>query len=114
MNTHYNLKNIIFIILGIIIGTVLFTLGNEDDSPGLSFIGIFLSFLIILRQILIQKKYYIPTVLIFLGFILTIFPLVLFLDKEINNYSINMLLINILGISFIILSIKKIIKIKRT
>ena len=25
MNTHYNLKNIIFIILGIIIGTVLFT-----------------------------------------------------------------------------------------
>lgn len=108
MNINYNLKNIIFIILGIIIEVTLFILGNKDDSPGLSFIGIFLSFLIILKQILIQKKYYISIVLIFLGFILTIFPLVLFLDKEINNYSINMFLINIIGISFIILAIKKI------
>ncbi len=112
MNINYNLKNIIFIILGIIIGVTLFILGNKDDSPGLSFIGIFLSFLIILKQILIQKKYYIPIVLIFLGFILTIFPLVLFLDKEINSYSINMFLINIIGISFIILAIKKIKKLK--
>lgn len=112
MNINYNLKNIIFIILGIIIGVTLFILGNKDDSPGLSFIGIFLSFLIILKQILIHKKYYIPIVLIFLGFILTIFPLVLFLDKEINSYSINMFLINIIGISFIILAIKKIKKLK--
>lgn len=65
MNINYNLKNIIFIILGIIIGVTLFILGNKDDSPGLSFIGISLSFLIILKQILIQKKYYIPIVLIF-------------------------------------------------
>ena len=74
-------------------------------------IGIIIAILILCTRL---YQLIIAIVLIFLGFILTIFPLVLFLDKEISNYSINMLLINILGIFFIILSIKKIIKIKHT
>ena len=89
MSNPFNIKNIIIIIFGIIIGSILFILGNKDDSPGLSFIGIFLGLLIILKGIFIDKKYYIPIIILFICFICTIFPLVLFLDEEINNYSIN-------------------------
>ena len=84
INNFLRFKVISLILLGIVIGITLFILGDIDDAPGLSFIGIIVSFLLIMRGIyyskIIQNGYHIPIILFVFGMMSIILPIILIID----------------------------------
>lgn len=96
------IKILLPIILGVTFGLVLFTLGNAEDAPGLSLIGIVVAFLLIMRGIyhakIMQKGYHIPIILLVFGIGGIVFPFILLLDGEIELFSIIFIMGIIIGI----------------
>lgn len=113
----FTVKSILPIMLGIIVGIVMFILGNADDAPGLSFIGLITAFLLIMRGIyhskIISNGYHIPIILLIFGVIGIIFPIILFLDGELNGLSIVVFIGNIIGIALIITALIRIKKVRK-
>ena len=108
------MKTIGFILAGIISGTTLFILGDMDDAPGLSFIGLTIAFLLVMRGIyhakIIKKGYHILLVFGAVGIIL---PIILFLDEEIKAFSPVTFIGNAVGIVMIIIAVIRIRKNKK-
>lgn len=98
-------KIIFPILLGLSVAWLLFTAGDADDSPGLSFIGLSLGFLLIMRGMyhtgIIKKGLHIPIILSVFGIVALIFPVVLWLDNEIRGLSTVTLLGVALGIALL-------------
>ncbi len=96
------LKVVLPLLMGSIIGYTLFTLGDADDSPGLSFIGLAAAFLLFMRGIyhtgLIRKGCHIPIILSVFGSVALIFPVILYLDGEIQGLSVVTFIGGITGI----------------
>lgn len=109
-----NVKTILFILLGTAIGLILFVLGEADDAPGLSAIGLLLAFLLIMRGIyyahILRRGYHIPIIVMVFGILFIIFPIMLLLDGEILKLSAVFSMMMAAGIFMIILSIISIIK----
>ena len=53
-------KVLVFFVLGALIGGILFSLGNADDAPGLSLIGLTAAFLLMMRGIYHAKIAFCP------------------------------------------------------
>ena len=83
-----NPKTILYILFGILVGAVLFFIGDADDAPGLSLIGLSAAFLLIMRGVynanLLRKGYYLPCILLVFGMVGLLLPIVLYFDQEIN------------------------------
>ena len=84
-------KVLVFFVLGALIGGILFSLGNADDAPGLSLIGLTAAFLLMMRGIyhakILRQGCHIPLVLVIYGVFGLTFPFVLFFDGEIRFFS---------------------------
>ena len=84
-------KVLLFLLAGAVIGGVLFTLGDADDAPGLSFIGLAAAFLLMMRGIyhahLLPRGLHVPLVLLVFGLVALVFPFILYLDGEIRLLS---------------------------
>lgn len=80
------MKACLLILLGAAVGTMLFLIGDADDSPGLSFIGLAAAFLLMMRGVyhtgIIRTGYYIPVILFTFGAVSVLFPIVLYFDGE--------------------------------
>ncbi len=76
-------------VLGIGFGTVLFLLGDADDAPGLSALGLLLAFLLLAWSVynarMIRKGFFAPVVLLCLGTGGLVFTLALLFDKEFQD-----------------------------
>lgn len=85
-------KAILFLLLGGAAGAVLFLLGEMDDAPGLSFIGLAAGFLLMTRGVyhagVIRRGYHIPIILCVFGVVAILFPVILLLDGEIQGPTI--------------------------
>lgn len=92
-------KVLLFILMGAIIGAVLFLLGDSKDAPGLSFIGISIAFMLVMRGVyytrIVPQGYHMPCVFSVFGVVALVFPFILFLDGEITLLSVSA------GISFL-------------
>lgn len=84
-------KVLLFLLAGAVVGGVLFALGDADDAPGLSFIGLAAAFLLMMRGIyhahLLPQGLRIPLVLLVFGLVALVFPFILYLDGEIRLLS---------------------------
>ena len=84
-------KVLVFFVLGALIGGILFSLGNADDAPGLSLIGLPAAFLLMMRGMcpakILRQGCHIPLVLVIYGVFGLTFPFVLFFDGEIRFFS---------------------------
>lgn len=104
------------ILLGSVIGLVLFFLGNAEDAPGLSFIGLAAAFLLIMRGLyhakVIKTGYHMPMVFLVFGVIGILFPIILFLDGEIEWLSITTLIGNVMGIALLVAALIRIKKVR--
>ncbi|MCI6466109.1 MAG: hypothetical protein MSA90_11665 [Faecalicatena sp.] len=111
------MKTIGFILSGIIISTILFILGDMDDAPGLSFIGLAAAFLLVMRGIYhagaVRSGYYLPIILLVFGAVGIIFPIVLLLDGEIKGVSPIVFVGNITGIVMITIAVLRIKQLKK-
>lgn len=109
-----NIKTILFCLSGIIIGFILFTLGDADDAPGLSAIGIGIAFLMIMRGIyhmgIIKRGHHIPIVVAVLGLALILFPIMLLFDHEIIKLSLLHCFVMVAGVAMIIIAVIRIKK----
>ena len=76
-------------VLGLGLGTLLFLLGNADDAPGLSALGLLLAFLLLAWSVynarIIRKGFFSPAMLLCLGTGGFIFTLNLLFDKEFQD-----------------------------
>ena len=110
-------KTILFILLGIFVGIVLFLLGDADDAPGLSFLGLSAAFLLIMRGIFhsgwLPKGYAIPIVLFVFGMVGLLFPFILFWDGEIAAFSAVFFIGNTAGIVLLLLALWRILHLKK-
>lgn len=90
------------ILLGILLGSILFRLGDLDDAPGLSFLGLIIAFMLIMRGIyhgqIIRRGYHMPIIFFVFGLCGLLLPIVLILDGEIEVISTSSILGNTLGI----------------
>ena len=84
-------KVLLSMLSGAVIGGVLFALGDADDAPGLSFIGLAAAFLLIMRGVyhtdLLPRGLHLPIVLAVFGLTALAFPFILYLDGEIRLLS---------------------------
>lgn len=114
MNSFLKAKVLLHILFGVAVGLVLFLLGDADDAPGLSFIGIVAAFLLIMRGIyyakVIQKGYHIPIILFAFGSMGILLPIILFLDEEINSNAV--FIGTTIGISLIAVALVWLLKVK--
>lgn len=114
MNRYFKVKAMFPILLGIVVGLVLFIFGEAEDAPGLCLIGIIAAFLLIMRGIyhakVIQKAYHIPIILLVFGVIGIILPIILYLDEEIalNNVFIGITI----GIALIAAALLRFVKVR--
>ncbi|MDO5399882.1 MAG: hypothetical protein Q4F17_02735 [Eubacteriales bacterium] len=87
-----NIRASMWMLLGNLLALALFTLGDLDDAPGLSFLGLAGGFLLVMRGIyhlgILRKGHHIPVILLVFGVVAVLFPLVLFLDGEIEGLSL--------------------------
>lgn len=77
------------IVIGLIIGTVLFRLGDMDDAPGLSLIGLVIAFLLIMWGIynagVIKKGLFVPIMLLSFGVGAIFVSVLLLIDGEFED-----------------------------
>lgn len=76
-------------LMGILVAGTLFMLGDLDDAPGLSFLGLAGGFLLVMRGIYytgwLKAGYHLPVILFVFGAVAIVFPLVLYLDGELEG-----------------------------
>ena len=86
MNKFIKLKVILPVILGIIIGGLLFVLGEYDDAPGLCAIGLSIGFILIMLGInktgIIKKGLLAPILLLFFATFIALITTSILLDGE--------------------------------
>lgn len=89
MNKFFKPKVILLIILGIIIGGLLFTLGEYDDAPGLCVIGLSVGFILIMLGVnktgIIKKGLLTPILLLFFATFITLTTTSILLDGEFGD-----------------------------
>jgi hypothetical protein len=89
MNKIFKPKAIILLIIEIIIGGMLFAIGDYNDSPGLCVIGLSVGFVLIMLGIyttgLIKKGLLISLLLLFFSVFITLITLVILLDGEFDD-----------------------------
>lgn len=89
MHKFFELKFILPVILGIVIGGLLFALGEYDDAPGLCAIGLSVGFVLIMLGInntgVIKKGLLSPILLLFLATFVTVLTTVTLLDGEFGD-----------------------------
>ncbi len=89
MNKYFKPKVIIPIILGIIIGGLLFALGEYDDAPGLCAIGLSIGFIIIMLGVIktgvIKKGLLAPILLLFFAAFIALITTSILLDGEFGD-----------------------------
>lgn len=82
---------LLLMLCGAVIGGVLFTLGDANDAPGLSFLGLAAAFLLVMRAIyharILPRGLHLPLVLLVFGAVALAFPFILFWDGEIRLFS---------------------------
>lgn len=109
MNSRNYLKSVLLILLGMAAAVVLFILGDMDDAPGLSFLGLALGFLLVMRGARqagwIRVGYSVPILLLVSGAVIVVFPTALYLDGEIDWVPVPVGAI--LGAALIWLAVKK-------
>ncbi len=117
MSRFIKLKVVIPIVLGIIIGGLLFALGDMDDAPGMSAIGISIGFIFIMFGInksgLIKRGWFAPILLIFFSIFISLITTSILLDGEFGDkplYSIYGYLISLILLLIGILRIRLIDK----
>lgn len=89
MHKFLKLKIILPIILGIIIGGLLFAIGDSDDAPGLSAIGLSVGFVLIILGInnsgVIKKGLLAPILLLFFAAFIALITTSVLLDGEFGS-----------------------------
>ena len=89
MNRLFKLKVILPIILGIIIGGLLFALGEYDDAPGLCAIGLSIGFILIMLGVnktgIIKKGLFTPILLLFFAAFIALITTAILLDGEFGD-----------------------------
>ncbi|MDD2217212.1 MAG: hypothetical protein PHX63_02120 [Eubacteriales bacterium] len=89
MNKFFQLKVILPIILGIIIGGLLFALGEYDDAPGLCAIGLSVCFILIMVGVnktgIIKKGLLIPILLLSFAAFIALITTSILLDGEFGD-----------------------------
>ena len=89
MNKFLKPKVILPIIFGIIIGGLLFALGEYDDAPGLCAIGLSVGFILIMLGInqtgIIKKGLLAPTLLLFFAVFIALITTSILLDGEFGD-----------------------------
>jgi uncharacterized membrane protein len=89
MNKFFKPKVILPIILGIIIGGLLFVLGEYDDAPGLCAIGVSVGFVLIMLGVnktgVIEKGLLAPILLLFFSAFITLLTTSILLDGEFGD-----------------------------
>lgn len=110
MGRGSNWKAMLCFILGLLVAGVLFWLGDMDDAPGLSFIGLAAGFLLVMRGIyhtkIIKAGHHIPIILCVFGAVGILFPIVLYLDGELEGLPMVAVIGNVFGIFMILLALK--------
>ena len=89
MNKYFKQKVILPIILGIIIGGLLFALGAYDDAPGLSAIGLSAGFILVMIGInqtgIIKKGLLAPILLLSFTAFIALLTTAILLDGEFGD-----------------------------
>ena len=89
MNIFFKPKAILPIILGIIIGGLLFSLGEYDDAPGMCAIGLSIGFILIMIGInktgIIRKGLLAPILLLFFAAFIALITTSILLDGEFGD-----------------------------
>jgi hypothetical protein len=89
MNKFFKPRVILPIILGIIIGGLLFVLGEYDDAPGLCAIGLSVGFVLIMLGVnktgVIKKGLLAPILLLFFSAFITLLTTSILLDGEFGD-----------------------------
>lgn len=89
MNNFFKLKVILPIILGIIIGGLLFAFGEYDDAPGMCAIGLSLGFILIMFGVnktgIIKKGLFAPILLLFFAAFIALITTSILLDGEFGD-----------------------------
>jgi len=86
MNKFFKPKVVLSIVLGIIIGGLLFVFGEYDDAPGLCAIGVSFGFILIMLGInktgVIKKGLFAPILFLFFAFFIALIITSILLDGE--------------------------------
>lgn len=86
MKAFLKVRVLLPILLGWALGGLLFMLGDADDAPGLSFIGLSVAFLLSMRGIycagVLPQGYCLPIILLAFAVLM---PVVLLLDGELEG-----------------------------
>jgi hypothetical protein len=89
MNKFFKLKVIRPIILGIIIGGLLFAFGEYDDAPGMCAIGLSVGFILIMLGVnktgIIRKGLFVPILLLFFAAFIALITTSILLDGEFGD-----------------------------
>lgn len=89
MKAFLKVRVLLPILLGWALGGLLFMLGDADDAPGLSFIGLSVAFLLSMRGIycagVLPQGYCLPIILLIFGAAAVLMPVVLLLDGELEG-----------------------------
>lgn len=89
MQKFLKIKIILPIILGIIIGGLLFAIGDSNDAPGLSAIGLSVGFVLIILGInnadVIRKGLLAPVLLLFFAAFIALITTSILLDGEFGS-----------------------------
>jgi hypothetical protein len=89
MNRLFKPKVILPVILGIIIGGLLFVLGEYEDAPGICVIGLSVGFVLIMFGVdktgIIKKGLFAPILLLFFSFFIIFLTTILLLDGEFGD-----------------------------
>ena len=82
-------KVILPVILGIVIGGLLFALGEYDDAPGLCAVGLSVGFVMTMLGVnntgIIKKGLLLPTLLLFFAIFVTVLTTAILLDGEFGD-----------------------------
>ncbi len=89
MNKFFKPKVILPIILGVIIGGLLFALGEYDDAPGLCAIGLSVGFILIMLGVnktgIIKKGLLTPILILFFAAFIALITTSILLDGEFSD-----------------------------
>lgn len=89
MNKFFKPKVILPIILGIIIGGLLFAFGEYDDAPGMCAIGLSVGFILIMLGInkagIIKKGLFAPILLLFFSAFIALITTSILLEGELGD-----------------------------
>lgn len=89
MKRIFKPRVILPIILGIVIGGLLFAIGEYDDAPGLCVIGLSIGFVLIMSGVnrtgIIKKGLFAPILLLFFAAFIALMTISILLDGEFGD-----------------------------